>query len=101
MAKTPKKAKHDIDDDPMFDTSPKAMERAKNSRLVLFLERIERIDEEKKGLSDDRKDVFSEAKSTGYDTSTMREMLKLRRMDKDARDERDALIETYREECGI
>lgn len=100
MAK-PKKKTHDIDDDPMFDTSEKARSNAVNRELVLLLERIERLREEKKSIADDEKDVFTEAKSRGFDTKTMRYILTLRKMDKSAREEMDALIETYRRECGI
>ena len=70
-------------------------------QLRLFLERIERLKEEIKGLSDDVRDVFAEAKSQGYDVPTMREMLKLRAMDKAKRDEKQALIETYGTQLGL
>ena len=65
-------------------------------QLRLFIERIERLEEEKKGIADGVKDVYAEAKSIGYDAQTMREMVKLRKMHKSVRDERDALLETYR-----
>lgn len=69
--------------------------------LRLFVERIERLDEERKGVSDDIKDVFSELKSQGFDVKTMRSILKLRKMEKDARDEMDALLDTYRVALGM
>ena len=56
-------------------------------QLRLFIERIERLEEEKKGIADDVKDVYAEAKSNGYDTKTMRKIVGLRRMEKHARDE--------------
>ena len=65
-------------------------------QLRLFIERIERLEEEKKGIADDVKDVYAEAKANGYDNKTMREMVKLRKMETHARQERDALLETYR-----
>src|SRR5215204_3380580 len=65
-------------------------------QLRLFIERIERLEEEKKGIADDVKDVYSEAKANGYDSKTMRKIVSLRRMEKHARDEADALLETYR-----
>ena len=65
-------------------------------QLRLFIERIERLEEEKKGVADDIKDVYSEAKANGYDTKTMRKVVWLRKMEKHARDEADALLETYR-----
>ena len=70
-------------------------------QLRLFIERIERLEEEKKGIADDVKDVYAEAKSTGYDVKTMRAIVRLRRMEKNARDEADALIETYRAALGL
>lgn len=69
--------------------------------LRLLIERIERLTEEKKGIADDIKDVFAEAKGRGYEPKIMREMVKLRAMEGDARDERDALITTYRQALGM
>ena len=70
-------------------------------QLRLFIERIERLEEEKKGIADDVKDVYAEAKANGYDTKTMRKIVALRRMEKHARDEMDALLETYRNALGL
>jgi len=70
-------------------------------QLRLFIERIERLEEEKKGISDDIKDVYAEAKGTGFDTKTMRSIVRLRRMEKHHRDEADALLETYRNALGL
>ena len=70
-------------------------------QLRLFIERIERLEEEKKGMSDDIKDVYLEAKSQGYDSKTMRAIVRLRKMEKNARDEADALLETYRSALGF
>lgn len=70
-------------------------------QLRLFVERIERLEEEKKGIADDVKDVYQEAKSNGYDTKTMKKIVALRRMDASARQEADALLETYRDALGI
>ena len=70
-------------------------------QLRLFIERIERLEEEKKGVADDIKDVYSEAKANGYDTKTMRQIVRLRKMEKHARDEQDALLETYRNALGL
>ncbi len=72
-----------------------------NDALRLLVERIERLEEEKKGIADDIRDVYSEAKAHGYDTKIMREVIKLRRMEKSDRDERQALIETYGEQLGL
>ncbi|WP_136161984.1 DUF2312 domain-containing protein [Sphingomonas flavalba] len=70
-------------------------------QLRLFIERIERLEEEKKGIADDIRDVYSEAKSQGYDSKTMRQIVRLRRMEKHVREEADALLETYRTALGL
>ena len=70
-------------------------------QLRLFIERIERLEEEKKGIADDVKDVYAEAKANGYDTKTMRAIVRLRKMEKHARDEMDALLDTYRTALGL
>lgn len=70
-------------------------------QLRLFIERIERLEEEKKGLADDIRDVYSEAKSQGYDAKIMRKVVSLRRMETHDRQEMDAILETYRIALGI
>ena len=70
-------------------------------QLRLLIERIERLEEEKRGIADDIKDVYGEAKSTGFDVKTMRAIIRLRRMEKHHRDEADALLETYRTALGM
>ena len=70
-------------------------------QLRLFIERIERLEEEKKGIADDIRDVYSEAKANGYDTKTMRAVVRLRRMESHTRQEMDALLETYRAALGL
>ena len=70
-------------------------------QLRLFIERIERLEEEKKGVADDIKDVYAEAKANGYDSKIMRQIVRLRKMEKHARDEQDALLETYRNALGL
>ena len=70
-------------------------------QLRLFIERIERLEEEKKGMADDIRDVYSEAKSSGYDTKTMRKVVALRRLESHVRQEADALLETYRAALGL
>ena len=72
-----------------------------DDRLRLFIERIERLNEEKQGISDDIKDVYLEAKATGYDAKIMREIIRERKMDRDARQEREALLDTYRNALGM
>ena len=70
-------------------------------QLRLFIERIERLEEEKKGMADDIRDVYAEAKSSGYDAKTMRKVVALRRMESHVRQEADALLETYRSALGL
>jgi uncharacterized protein (UPF0335 family) len=70
-------------------------------QLKLFIERIETLEGEKKGLADDIRDVYAEAKANGYDTKTMRAIVRLRRMDHNARAEQDALLETYKAALGL
>jgi uncharacterized protein (UPF0335 family) len=69
--------------------------------LRLLIERIERLEEEKKAIADDVKDVYGEAKSRGYDTKTMRKIVALRRMETHDRQEADALLETYKAALGL
>lgn len=70
-------------------------------QLRLLIERIERLEMEKKGVSDDIKDVYSEAKATGFDVKTMRAIVRLRRLESHARQEAEALLETYKNALGI
>ena len=70
-------------------------------QLRQFIERIERLEEEKRAFADDIKDVYAEAKSTGFDSKTMRAIVRLRKMEKHHRDEADALMETYRQALGL
>ena len=77
------------------------MKTAHNQRLRLFIERWERLEEEKKGISDDQKDVMQEAKANDYDTKIMRHLIKLRKMETHTRQEWDALVDAYRAELGI
>ena len=70
-------------------------------QLKAIIERIERLEEEKKTISDDIRDVYAEAKSQGFDSKTMRAIVRLRKLEKNARQEADALLETYRVALGI
>jgi len=70
-------------------------------RLKSFIERIERLEEEKRALAADIKEVYSEAKGAGFDIKTMRELIKIRRMDDEDLDEREALLDTYKRALGM
>ena len=72
-----------------------------DDRLRLLIERIERLEEEKKGIGDDIRDVYAEAKAVGYDAKNMRQIVKLRKMKPDDRAEQDMLLETYKAALGM
>ncbi len=70
-------------------------------QLRLLIERVERLEEEKKGVSEDIRDVYSEAKAFGFDAKIMREIIRLRKMSKDDRAEMEAILETYKKALGM
>ena len=70
-------------------------------QLKAFVERIERLEEEKKSISDDIKDVYAEAKGTGFDTAALRRVIALRKLDKDERMEQEAILDTYLHALGM
>lgn len=70
-------------------------------QLRLLIERIERLEAEKKEIADDIREVYSEAKSQGYDTKVMRMVVGLRRMETHDRQEMDAILETYKSALGL
>jgi len=70
-------------------------------RLRSFIERLERLEEEKRTLGEDIKEVFAEAKGSGFDTKIMRQIIKIRRMDKDALDEQETLLDIYKRALGM
>lgn len=70
-------------------------------QLRLFIERIERLEEEKKGMADDIRDVYSEAKSQGYDAKIMRQIVRLRKMETEDRQEAEAILDTYKSALGM
>ena len=73
----------------------------KDAKLKSFIERIERLEEEKNNILVDIKEVYSEAKSSGYEPKIMRKVLIIRKMDIDERLEQEALLENYRNALGI
>lgn len=70
-------------------------------RLKSFVERIEKLEEEKSGISEDVKEVYAEAKGTGFDTKIIRQIIRLRKMDKADRQEAEAILELYKEALGM
>lgn len=71
------------------------------SRLRSLIERVERLEEERKGISNDIRDIFAEAKAIGFDVKIMRQVIKLRRMDAADRDEQEFLLDTYRRALDV
>lgn len=87
----------------MTDATPPSISEAvggEDSRLRLIVERIERLIEEKKGIADDIRDCFAEAKAVGYDTRVLRQVIARRAMKPDDRAEADAMIEVYEAALG-
>lgn len=72
-----------------------------DDRLRLLIERIERLEEEKKGIADDIREVYAEAKAVGYDPKIMREVVKLRKMRPDDRSEQETILDTYKNALGM
>ena len=70
-------------------------------RLKSFVERIEKLEEERHAIGGDIRDVYSEAKGVGYDVKTMRRIVSLRKMDAAERDEQEALLDTYKHALGM
>ena len=81
------------------DDQPAA--RFAKDHLKAFVERIERLEEEKKALSDDIRDVYAEAKSNGFDVKALRQVVRLRKQDVDERKEQEAILETYLQALGM
>ena len=70
-------------------------------QLRLLIERIERLEEEKKGISDDIKDVYGEGKAVGYDPKMMRQIVRLRKMNANDRREMEMILDTYKAALGL
>lgn len=70
-------------------------------RLRSYLDRIDRLEEEKKGLADDIKDIYAEAKGVGFDTKTIRKLVRLRKMETEKRREEEELLELYKAAVGL
>jgi uncharacterized protein (UPF0335 family) len=77
------------------------MATATDDRLRLLIERVERLEEEKKGIADDIRDVYAEAKAVGYDAKIMRQIVRLRKMKPDDRAEMEAILDTYKAALGL
>ena len=75
--------------------------RFAKDQLKAFVERIERLEEEKKATSDDIRDVYAEAKGTGFDTKALRAIVRLRKLDPDERREQQEVLDTYLHALGM
>lgn len=71
------------------------------ARLKSFIERIERLEEEKAAIASDIKDIYAEAKGTGFDTKTIRKIISLRKVDTEKRREADEMLELYKSALGM
>jgi len=81
--------------------SPNQADETIATRLKSFIERIERLEEEKQGIASDIRDVYAEAKGTGYDPKIMRQVIRLRKMEQADRQEQDELLDTYLRALGM
>jgi uncharacterized protein (UPF0335 family) len=77
------------------------MTQQTDDRLRLLIERIERLEEEKKGISDDIRDVYGEGKAVGYDAKVMRLVVKLRAMEPGDRTEQETILDLYKSALGM
>jgi len=83
------------------DDQPAAAHRFAKDQLKAFVERVERLEEEKKAIADDIRDVYGEAKANGYDTKALRTVVRLRKQDINERKEQEAILETYLHALGM
>ncbi len=77
------------------------MAETTDDRLRLLIERVERLEEEKKGIADDIRDVYAEAKAVGYDAKIMRQIVRLRKMTPDDRAEMETILDLYKAALGL
>jgi uncharacterized protein (UPF0335 family) len=70
-------------------------------QLLSIIERVERLEEEKKGISDDIKEVYAEAKANGFDTKVLRKVVSIRKQDVAEREEQDAILDLYLTALGM
>ncbi len=83
------------------DEKQKPATKFAKDQLKAFIERVERLEEEKKALSDDIRDVYAEAKGNGFDTKALRTIVRMRKMDTTERQEQQAILDTYLHALGM
>jgi uncharacterized protein (UPF0335 family) len=84
---------------PVLEDAPAT--RFAKDQLKAIIERIERLEEEKKGISDDIRDVYAEAKGNGFDVKALRQIVKMRKQDPNERQEAESILETYMAALGM
>jgi uncharacterized protein (UPF0335 family) len=87
--------------EPQTSTATSVIGQTAKDQLRSFVERIERLEEEKKALQSDIKDLFAEAKATGFDTKALRTVIKLRKQDATERRDQEAVLATYMHALGM
>jgi uncharacterized protein (UPF0335 family) len=75
--------------------------RFAKDQLKAFIERIEKMEEEKKAIASDIRDIYAESKANGYDVKALRKIIALRKIEPDARQEQEAILETYMHALGM
>ena len=75
--------------------------RFAKDQLKAFVERVERLEEEKKTIADDIRDVYAEAKGNGFDVKALRTIVRLRKQDESERQEQETILETYMQALGM
>jgi uncharacterized protein (UPF0335 family) len=81
--------------------APQAKVKVGKEQLRAFVERVERLEEEKKTISDDIRDVYAEAKANGFDVKTLRVVVRMRKQDANERAEQQAILDTYLHALGM
>lgn len=82
-------------------SKPRKVGGIAGEQLSSYIQRIEKLEDEKTGISADVRDVYAEAKANGFDTKTMRQVLKLRKMDAAERDEQETMLDLYLRALGM
>lgn len=90
-----------MDATPAAGHNSEAPQRFAKDQLKAFVERVERLDEEKKSIADDIRDVYAEAKGNGFDVKALRTIVRLRKQDAVERREHEAIVETYMHALGM
>src|SRR3984885_12216249 len=105
LAPTPSKPRGSLQECPMATAAAakddQPARRFAKDQLKAFVERVERLEEEKKAIADDIRDVYAEAKGNGYDVKTLRVVVRLRKQDVNERKEQEAILETYMHALGM